>query len=810
MVQIRNRSSSIDMKRSTSAHRPVPPWILAGCILPWVCFAGTAADTVDESKLPPPAKGEVDFSRDIRPILETSCLRCHGPERSKSGFRLDNRVSALKGGDHGVDILPGQSGKSPLIHNVAGLVEDMQMPPPGKGDRLTPAQIGLLRAWIDQGAAWSTNAPTNNLSFSLSPTYGYNAVSGNTRKFREQTGQLEGQNGGLNQFEMSGTNAPDTKYLFSGHALENDYKLSLSADRNNVGFIHSGWDQYRKYYSDTGGFFPPESSGAPNYGRDLFLDIGKAWIDFGLTLPNWPKMTLGYEYDYRQGQESTTDWNVPAAGSLHANAPAAKNLNEEVHVIKFNLDHEIGGVTIEDRFRGEFYNLKTHYTNLDARGGNPLESASEGNSYFQGANTFRLERKFNDWVYGSAGYLYSQLNSDATFMDSVNKPAPFLDTVPHITLEKESHVFNINGLLGPCEGLSLTAGLQADWTTQHGFSGGKALLNPVYTNGLASPPVSLPPVSTVLDSDYDQSTVTEEAALRYNKIPFTALFLEARLQQESIGQYDSDFQPSSSPASGFAQNTDFTSHLTDFRAGFNTSPWRAVSLDAHYRRYENDSHYLNDPGLPPPSGYPGFIQARDLLTDEVEVKLSWRPSSWLRTAFTYQYLTTRSRVDTDSSPSPAGASLGGGIVAGEYSARVYSLSATMTPCPRLFISTSASYQPSTAVTAAYGFPAVAVYTGQTYTALANSTYVLSQNCDWFVTYSFSSADYAQNNYAFGVPTGMEYHQNALQTGVSRRFGKNVTAQVKYGFFSYDEPFPAAGANNYTAHSVFGTITFQWP
>jgi hypothetical protein len=770
--------------------------LLSACTL---CLA--APDTVDLSKLPPPAKGQMDFTRDIKPILEISCLRCHGPVKPKSGFRLDNRVSALKGGDHGADILPGDSAKSPLVHYVAGLVEDMQMPPTGKGDRLTAGQIATLRAWVDQGANWSTNAPTNNFAFSISPTVGGTWVSGNKQKFRELTGQEEGPNGGPDKFGVSGNNGPDTKYSFSGHVLRDDYKLNLALDRNDLGFIHAGWDEYRKYYSDTGGYFPAISSSAPNLGRDLFLDIGKAWIDFGLTLPHWPQMKLGYEFDYKQGEEATTDWGLFAPSNQRAIAPAAKHLDEEVHVIKFDLDHEVAGVTIEERFRGEFYNLKTQYTNADYRSGT-FENAREGNSYFQGANTVRLERKFNDWLFGSAGYLFSKLNSDANFMDSVNNNPLLLDRNPEITLEKESHVLNVNGLLGPFNGLTLSAGVQSEWTSQHGFGGGNAFLSPAYTNGIATPPALLDSVSSILSSDYDQSSVTENLALRYSKIPFTSLFAEARLQQQSIGQYDYDLQP----ASGFMQNTSFTSQLSDFRAGFNSSPWRSISLSAHYRRYEDDSHYQNDPGLPAPASYPGFIQARDLLTDEIEAKLTWHPRAWLKTAFTYQYLTTRSTTDTDAS---SGISLGGGLVAGEYDSQIYSINSTMTPCPRLFLSTTFSYQPSSSVSTVYNAPTVAAYRGETYSVLANTTYVLSQNADLSATYSFSDADYGQNNFAAGLPVGIEYQQNALQAGVTRRFGKRITVQLKYGFYAYNEP-TSGGANNYLAQSIFGTLSYKWP
>jgi mono/diheme cytochrome c family protein len=115
------------------------------------------ADEMDVSKLPPAATGPVDFISTVRPILQQNCLKCHGPETHKSGFDLSTRLRALKGGEHGVDLLPGASAKSPLIHFVAHLVEDMEMPPVGKGAVLSSEQIGLLRAWIDQGIPWPEN-----------------------------------------------------------------------------------------------------------------------------------------------------------------------------------------------------------------------------------------------------------------------------------------------------------------------------------------------------------------------------------------------------------------------------------------------------------------------------------------------------------------------------------------------------------------------------------------------------------------------------------------------------------------------------
>src|SRR5712664_1039093 len=84
----------------------------------WLTGAPVA---VDISKLPPVVAREVDFAKDIQPILERSCLKCHNPEKAKGKLLLDTREHALKGGEKGPDILPGESGKSSLIHFTARL-----------------------------------------------------------------------------------------------------------------------------------------------------------------------------------------------------------------------------------------------------------------------------------------------------------------------------------------------------------------------------------------------------------------------------------------------------------------------------------------------------------------------------------------------------------------------------------------------------------------------------------------------------------------------------------------------------------------
>src|SRR5581483_4364154 len=98
--------------------------------------------------LPPAAQRLVDFARDVAPVLAV-CQGCHGAHQQMSGLRLDSRKAALAGGKSGPALEPGNSAHSRVIRLVAG-VEKIVMPPGGA--RLTAEQVGILRAWIDQGA----------------------------------------------------------------------------------------------------------------------------------------------------------------------------------------------------------------------------------------------------------------------------------------------------------------------------------------------------------------------------------------------------------------------------------------------------------------------------------------------------------------------------------------------------------------------------------------------------------------------------------------------------------------------------------
>src|SRR6476620_3046649 len=103
------------------------------------------------------AETPISFTKDIQPIFEASCWKCHGAAVQLSKLDLRTREAALTGGAHGTAIAPGNSQTSRLFRMVAG-IEKPSMPLDGK---LKPDQIEAIRLWIEQGANWDATGPTS-------------------------------------------------------------------------------------------------------------------------------------------------------------------------------------------------------------------------------------------------------------------------------------------------------------------------------------------------------------------------------------------------------------------------------------------------------------------------------------------------------------------------------------------------------------------------------------------------------------------------------------------------------------------------
>ena len=118
--------------------------------------APPAAPAAPKELPPASTKTGVTYATDIKPIFDASCIKCHGDMRPGAGIVLTSLESTLKGGKDGKILTPGDSTKGPLVMSVAHVGDPRSfMPRAPRGQKavpLTPEQVGLIRAWIDQGA----------------------------------------------------------------------------------------------------------------------------------------------------------------------------------------------------------------------------------------------------------------------------------------------------------------------------------------------------------------------------------------------------------------------------------------------------------------------------------------------------------------------------------------------------------------------------------------------------------------------------------------------------------------------------------
>jgi len=106
----------------------------------------------------------VSFASDVAPILERSCVSCHG-ETPMGKLDLRTREAALRGGTRGSDLVPRDADASRLYRRIAGLEKPAM---PAQGGALTPAQIATIKQWIDEGAAWDVATLTANAATAAS------------------------------------------------------------------------------------------------------------------------------------------------------------------------------------------------------------------------------------------------------------------------------------------------------------------------------------------------------------------------------------------------------------------------------------------------------------------------------------------------------------------------------------------------------------------------------------------------------------------------------------------------------------------
>ncbi len=101
----------------------------------------------------PPRMSTVDFWKEIMPVFQASCIKCHGPARQTSNFRADQREDFFSSRNGAPLVVPGDAATSRLLNIISGKQPGMKA---AESHQLPPDEILLLKTWIESGAAWPT------------------------------------------------------------------------------------------------------------------------------------------------------------------------------------------------------------------------------------------------------------------------------------------------------------------------------------------------------------------------------------------------------------------------------------------------------------------------------------------------------------------------------------------------------------------------------------------------------------------------------------------------------------------------------
>jgi hypothetical protein len=636
--------------------------------------------------------------------------------------------------------------------------------------------------------AEETNAEPN---ITITPITQYVTVRGDQQKFRQDWGIKDGWSGGIEDATYQLKLGKNWLMNLDGRAIfdNEDYKLRLSIVNPNVGFVRAGFTEFRTYDDSNGGFYQPFTPSSFQLNRDLFLRNGDIFFEAGLTLPNLPQVTVGYERQSRNNDKSLLEWGPVTQGTTIRNIfPSLEGISESTDIMKVNVEHHVGPVQLGDQFRYEHFNTDTTRTDtaLDLNS-NSSKTVAVHEDYRHDSffNTFHMDQHLNPKVYWSMGYMYSTLEGGGNLsLDTqpFNTPTDKDWRAQAIAVEQDSHVINLNAMVGPFAALIFYGGVQLEHTSGNGMT--DALLTQVVGGGATNSPAAL------LASSTDKDSLEETLGVRYTKIPFTTLYAEGRWTEQQIDLGERD---TGDPATAFTRQTDTDIFRQNYTVGLNTAPIPKTTLAIRYRHsiYENDYEHTTDTM----AGYPAFITGQDFTMDEIMAKLTLRPCRYFNVAFQYQLMATDIRTRTAAVPLLVPQ---GGLQSGNYDANIYTVSATLTPISRLYLTGLFSLQDTRTASVANGNPSVANYSGNVYTIMSTAGYALDNKTDVNLQYTYSRTDNSSVNAAAGLPLGVADQRTGLTAGLSRKLCNNAIARLRYGFYNYNDR-ANGGIDNYTAH-----------
>ncbi len=654
-------------------------------------------------------------------------------------------------------------------------------------------------------------------------------VDGDKPAFQRRHSLPRGGFGGVEDFHYEQDVGKRGLFTIDGRGIydTHDYGIRLNISHPDKGYVRAGYREYRTWYDGSGGFFPRNDQWISLYNEDFELDRGEAWIEGGLTLPDWPEFRIKYTHQFRDGTKDSTSWGdavvtgVAAPNNVRGIVPSFLLIDEKRDIIEVDAKHTLGRTDFGIGMRSEFSH-NDNSRNIRRRPGETTGGTGgsspdryltqkEGvDSDLFSAHAFS-ETRFTEKVLFTMGYSFTTMDTDISgsriygsdydpvydplFARRQQRDEGFLHLAGGAQLKQ--HVVNFNFMLRPWEHVTIVPSVRVEHQDQDGFA---SYLETDFGGGAARPAIQVALENT---RERGLTDVSEGLEVRYTGLTNWAFYARAEWLE---GEGDLEERETEAQTGLVSRDTDSTRFTQKYVVGANWYPHRRFNLGGqyYYKSRENDyDHSVDSTTNTPPLGdrYPAFFKRQDFKTHDVNFRVTWRP---------LVNLTLISRYDFQISTIDTRADFLGEVQSAESTAQIFSESISWVPFSRLFLQGNVSCVIDRTETPAHratpGTNLVLNARNNYWNASVLAGIVLTEKTDFQAQYSYYRADNYVDNSAFSQPYGAGAQEHGVAGTLIHRFNKRIQWSLRYGFFTNRDQ-TSGGNNDYTAHVVSSSLRY---
>lgn len=664
----------------------------------------------------------------------------------------------------------------------------------------------------------------------------YSFVSGDESRFRALHWIDEGFVTGVKDFTAKEEFADNVSLETEGHAIpeEADYSGFVSLKKEDVGYINFDYNQFRKYYSNGGGFYRPFTSLSQNYtDKELALDIGKFGVEAGLTMPHAPMIVLNYDRDYKQGTKSRLSWadvRDTAVGVIGSPvqkkiAPSWQNIDEIVDSFGARISDTFAGFNWKAQQNWEYVRTKNmrEEKNLSANTA-PTSALGDANQKIRDqyteprsdliTTTLGLDRWFSkERVFVSSGYRFSQMDSrelENIFELNQNGVPMTFSNAEQVRDAHSDNLYTSQTWVGSImtnlsKGLGVISKMKVEAIRRHSESTyPKDLLNGATAGTDAAPvtPDGIVDQITVSENQEKVMRYGEGVSIRYTGIPRLAVYNDYDFEQAKSNLYEDRRSVS---ASEVFNRQDIT-HMNRFvgTLGGQFVPWNqfTMTLQGRYRVDDIDYDHVRYTSDSSTTAKSVFIDAQDIRTDEVSAKFAYRPCRWFQPAFRYQLQDKGYKTwGLPSNDVPVDTALVSSI---------YTWDLTSQPLDDLLLTASFSYQDGKIITPdrfSVTRAAIPSFSFDSYNSLFSAEYSLTKDLVLTGTADYIRAANFVDFSAIGMPYGADFHEVDATVGLRWTAKKDLTIEPKYAWYQYRANEAEVGSFN--AQVIWLEVNSKW-